>query len=207
MRHIEREGLHLRVCDPSWADPLDTTFSKRHGGRWNAPGEFGVLYLNATVAVAAGNARRAYEGEIATLFDLLPEQRPDLQLVTVASMRVVDAVTDGGLRALRLPASYPVGASWAACRRIGARAHAAGEHGIACRSADATDRTNEVVEGEELAVFDTAMHFVTRAERVSVRRVVPRRGRGAAGLEPASEAQRRVITTDGLHESGHLISR
>jgi RES domain-containing protein len=166
MKHVERGGLHFRVCDPSWADPLDTAFSKHHGGRWNAPGSFGVLYLNATVAVAAGNARRAYEGEIATLFDLLPEQRPDLQLVTVSPMRVVDATTDAGLRSLRLPASYPAGATWDACRRIGARAYTAEENGIACRSANATERTNEIVEGEELVVFDTALGFVSRAERV-----------------------------------------
>lgn len=166
MRHVERGGLHFRVCDPSWTDPLDTAFSKHHGGRWNAPGAFGVLYLNATIAVAAGNARRAYEGEIATLFDLLPEQRPDLQLVTVSPIRVVDAVTDAGLRSLRLLASYPAGATWTACRRIGARAHAANETGIACRTADATKRNREIIEGEELVVFDTALHAVGRAERV-----------------------------------------
>jgi RES domain-containing protein len=166
MKHVERGGLHFRVCDPSWSDPLDTSFSRRNGGRWNAPGAFGVLYLNATVSVAAGNARRAYEGEIATLFDLLPEQRPDLQLVTVNRNSVVDAVTNAGLKSLRLPASYPVGVTWSACQRIGSRAHAAGENGIACRTADAMKRTDEIVEGEELVVFDTASHAVSRAERI-----------------------------------------
>lgn len=166
MKHVERGGLHFRVCDPSWADPLDTSFSKRRGGRWNEPGAFGVLYLNATVAVAAGNARRAYEGEIASLFDLLPEQRPDLQLITVSPIRVVDAVSEAGLRSLRLPVSYPVGATWTACRRIGARAYAAGENGVACRTADAAKGTRDLVEGEELVVFDTALNLVTRAERV-----------------------------------------
>jgi RES domain len=166
MKHVERGGLHFRVCDPGWTDPLDTSYSKRQGGRWNGPGSFGVLYLNATVAVAAGNARRAYEGEIATLFDLLPEQRPDLQLVTVRPTRVVDGVTDAGLRSLRLPVSYPAGATWAACRRIGARAYAVGENGIACRTVDAVKRTRDLAEGEELVVFDTALSAVTRAERV-----------------------------------------
>ncbi len=125
-----------------------------------------MLYLCATIAVAAGNARRAYEGEIATLFDLLPEQRPDLQVASVVPMRVVDAATDAGLRSLRLPLSYPRSVPWGPCRVIGRRAYRGGENGIACRSADATERTNLVIEGEELVVFDRAVHHITRLERL-----------------------------------------
>jgi RES domain-containing protein len=165
MRHVERSGLHFRVCDPAWQDPLDTSFAKRHGGRWNAAGSFGVLYLCATISVAAGNARRAYEGEIATLFDLLPEQRPDLQIVTVAPTRFVDAATDAGLRSLRLPLAYPAGTSWRRCQGIAARAYDLAENGIACRSADAAGRTT-IVDEEELVVFDRAMRRVTRRERI-----------------------------------------
>lgn len=167
MRHVERGGIHFRVCDPTWKDPLDTSFAKRYGGRWNPTGSFGVLYLCTTIVVAAGNARRAYEGEIATLFDLLPEQRPDLQLTRVAPLRVLDAVTGAGLRSLHLPPTYPVGVHWDRCQEIGRHAHRAGENGIACRSADATERTNIVVEGEELVVFDRAMPAVTRLERLA----------------------------------------
>jgi RES domain-containing protein len=166
MRYVERGALHFRVCDPSWSDPLDPTYAKTHGGRWNPAGTFGVLYLCATISVAAGNARRAYEGEIATLFDLRPEHRPDLQVVTVTPIRVVDAVTDAGLRSLRLPAAYPAGASWARCQAIGKRAYEHGENGIACRSADAATRPNAPVEGEELVVFDRAVRSVRRLERV-----------------------------------------
>jgi RES domain-containing protein len=147
-------------------DPLDTTFAKSLGGRWNPAGSFGVLYLCATIAVAAGNARRAYEGEIATLFDLLPEQRPDLQVAVVAPIRVVDAATDAGLRSLHLPLTYRLGVPWEPCRVIGQRAYRSGENGIACRSADATDRTSIVVEGEELVVFDRAVRNVARLERL-----------------------------------------
>lgn len=166
MRHVERGGLHFRVCDPSWSDPLDTSFAKRFGGRWNPAGAFGVLYLCATISVAAGNARRAYEGEIATLFDLLPEHRPELQVVLVAPMRVVDAATEAGLRSLHLPPTYPIDAPWEMCRVIGQQAYRRNEDGIACRSADATDRTKIVVEGEELVVFDRAVRYVTRMERL-----------------------------------------
>jgi hypothetical protein len=165
LKHARRSGRYLRVCDPSWSDPLDTTFSSQHGGRWNAQGAFGVLYLNATITVAAANARRNYEGEIATLFDLQPGARPDLQLVDVREAAFVDIVTPAGVRAARLPASFPHGVSHATCRRIGARAYAAGENGIAARSnADATATT---FIGEELAVFDTALKLVARKKRIA----------------------------------------
>jgi RES domain-containing protein len=166
MRHVERGGLHFRVCDPSWADPLDASFAKSRGGRWNPAGSFGALYLCGSIAVAAGNARRVYESEVATVFDLLPELRPDLQLVRVAPLRVVDAATDAGLRSLHLLRAYPIDAPWEACQVIGERAYRLGENGIACRSADATERTNMVIEGEELVVFDRALRHVTRSERL-----------------------------------------
>ncbi|MBV8645673.1 MAG: RES family NAD+ phosphorylase [Candidatus Eremiobacteraeota bacterium] len=163
MKHLKRGGLHFRVCDPSWRDALDTTFAARYGGRWNSPNTFGVLYLNATIAIAAANARRAFENEIATLFDLRPEQRPDLQLVDVRLAPFVDSVTPAGLRALKLPVHYPHGVSHEKCRQIGARAYAARENGIATRSN--AEATRETYLGEELAVFDTALALVARLER------------------------------------------
>ena len=164
MNHVHRSGRHFRVCDPTWDDPLDTTFAARTGGRWNAPGSYGVLYLNATIVVAAANARRNYESEIATVFDLRPHERPDLQVVDVERAAFVDAVTARGVRALHLPASFPSGVSWQPCQRIAASAYAARESGIAARSnADATP-TSFV--GEELAVFDIAMNLVSRQDRL-----------------------------------------
>ena len=35
----------MRVVDPDWADPLDASFSRSGGGRWNPPGAFAALYL------------------------------------------------------------------------------------------------------------------------------------------------------------------
>jgi RES domain-containing protein len=171
LRHVERSGGHFRVCDPTWTDPLDPAFAARHVGRWNAPGSYGILYLNATIAVAAANARRNYDGEIATLFDLRPDQRPDLQFVDVRPAAFVDIVTPPGIRAVRFPATFPYGVPHAPCQRIGARAYAARESGIAARSnADATE-TSFV--GEELAVFDTAMALVARKERLPFERWYP----------------------------------
>ncbi len=116
----KRGGRHYRVCDPEWLDCLDISFSRRDGGRWNAPDTFGVLHLCATVDVAAANARRHFEGEIHTLFDLEPEFQPVLMQVNVRLSEFVDCATDEGLREAGLPASYPkkrhVGA-YARCRK------------------------------------------------------------------------------------------
>lgn len=167
MRVIQRGGVYNRVADPAWKNPLDTTFAKLRGGRWNAPGAFGALYLNATIEVAVGNVRRTYENEILSVFDLVNEQRPDLQYVSVTKAAFVNAVTDAGLRALHLPATYPAGSSHAVCRSIGALAYAAGRNGIACRTADATSRTSVIVDGEELAIFDRALTLVKATKRVA----------------------------------------
>ena len=160
MRHIARGGTYVRVADPDWADPLDASFSRRSGGRWNPPGEFAVLYLCRDVETARANARRLIAGQPFTFDDLLPERLPVLVEATVPEARHVDAVTARGLAALELPATYPrdgrgrtVG--HARCRRIGSAAWAAGEPGIACRSAaeGAPDG------GEELALFDRGVRL------------------------------------------------
>lgn len=116
------------------------------------------MYLNGTIAVAAANARRAYEGEIATLYDLRPEQRPSLQIVNVTESPFVDAVTDEGLLFLGLPPSYPMGVEWKQCQEIGRRLYDEDENGIACPS--------NAAPGEELAIFDTALALVARGARL-----------------------------------------
>jgi len=123
----------------------------------------------------AANARKTWPdeldktqaGEIATLFDLVPAMRPHLQIVRVAPVRVVDAVTAEGLRALTLPQRYPRGVGIERTQSIGSRAYEANALGIACRTADATRRTTIVIEGEELAVFDIALDRVSAQKPLS----------------------------------------
>jgi hypothetical protein len=166
MLGLERGGHYFRVCDPGWRNPLDTSFARARGGRWNPPGLFGALYLNATILVAAANARLSFSGEIASLYDLQPAQRPDLLQVTVSKARFVDAVTRTGLRSLRLPSSYPIGVPHARCQRIAKRAFDEGEpSGVAYRSnAEATPSS---FIGEELAVFDRASALVRKKARLT----------------------------------------
>lgn len=150
MRRVERGGPYYRVCKPEWSDCGDTGFSLR-GGRWNPPGEYPVLYLNRTVRMAALQAVENFRGEAHSLFDLRPERRPHLQSFTVPRADYVDAVTDAGVLALGLPAGYPDGAGWERCQPIGRAAQAAGERGIACRTACAGGADPD---HEELALFD-----------------------------------------------------
>jgi RES domain-containing protein len=144
---IKRGGRHYRVCDPTWADACDATKAQPYGGRWNAPGSFPVLYLNANVATARANALRRYEGEAFGLFDLNPSERPHLQIVTIARCWAADAITTAGLRSLGLTDAYPKGVTWKACQKIGQRVYDAKLAGVACRSA-------ALEGGEELALFE-----------------------------------------------------
>jgi RES domain-containing protein len=151
MRRIGRGGAYYRVCKPGWSDCADTAYSQLRGGRWNAPGEHRVLYLNRTIRMAALQAHDNFKGEAHTLRDLRPERRPHLQQFDVPRAEYVDAVTDEGLRALGLPATYPDGTGWDVCQPIGRDVYAAGERGIACRTACAGGGDPD---HEELALFD-----------------------------------------------------
>jgi RES domain-containing protein len=148
-----RGGRYYRVVDPSYLDPLDTSYSKAGGGRWNPAGEFGALYLCADFAVAAANVRFQFVGRAIKLFDLSPSARPELVTVDIPRLDVVDVVTADGVHALGLPPSYPNGVPWPPCQAIAREAYADGAAGVAARSNAEVTATSWV--GEELAVFDT----------------------------------------------------
>jgi len=151
---VPRGGRYYRLCKPEWVDCRDTSYSKAQGGRWNPPGVFGALYLNATLEVAAANAREWHRDRAIKLFDVRPDRRPQLETFHLLEQRFVDAVSDAGIAALRLPKRYPFGVGWEQCQPIGKRAHDSGFRGVACRSA-AEARPDSWL-GEELALFDSA---------------------------------------------------
>ena len=148
-----RGGTYFRLFKPGWTDPLDALYSMRNGGRWTPKGEFGAVYLNATLAVAAANARMQHSGRAIGLFDLLPNKRPSLLDVEVPSAPVADIVSSGGIAAAGLPHDYPFGVGHAACWPVACAAYAdAAIAGIACRSS--AECTSTRFSGEELAWFD-----------------------------------------------------
>ena len=148
-----RQGWYWRVADPWWRDPADTSYSKAHGGRWNIAGEFGALYFNRDIAVAAANARWRYRNRAIKLFDLKPSERPILVPFEVALLQVADAISDRGVEATDLPKNYPSSDDHVACQAIGLQAVREGLDGVASRSAAEATATSWV--GEELALFDT----------------------------------------------------
>ncbi len=151
---MRRGGEYLRVAKPAWADPFDTTFSRRAGGRWNPPGSFGALYLNRDARTASANARRflAEQGGF-SLWDLRPERRPVAVRCTVSPRLLVNAVTATGLGAIGLPAEYPWRVGWDRCQTVGAGLQKAGEKGIAARSAAECAGPGQWV-GEEAVLFE-----------------------------------------------------
>ena len=151
-RTVLRGGLYYRVVAPGWTDPASTVYSKRHGGRWNPAGEFGALYLNATVQVAAANARAQHAGRAIKLFDLLPEARPELITFDVPMTDALDACTPEGLTELGFANNFPYGVTWPPCQAVAREAYSAGIAGVASRSNAEVTATTFV--GEELALFE-----------------------------------------------------
>jgi RES domain-containing protein len=140
------------VVAPDWIDPVNTSYSKRSGGRWNPAGEFGALYLSATIHVAAANARARHAGRAIKLFDLLPEARPEVVVLEVPALEVVDACSPGGVAALGFSESFPFGVPWMPCQAIARGAHSGGLPGVAARSNAEATVTASI--GEELALFE-----------------------------------------------------
>jgi len=154
VRKIRRGGTYLRVADPAWEDPLSADYARVRGGRWNPPGSFGVVYLNATVSVARAQVREQLLPRGIQPEDLEVDQGPILVHTTVTTTEYVDGVTGAGLSALDLPQTYPVdehgaGIPHERCQPIGQRAWDGGENGIACRSAAGSAPAGS----EELAFF------------------------------------------------------
>jgi hypothetical protein len=160
-------GEYNRLAEPGWADPLDTSYSKRRGGRWNPPGSFGALYLNRGRVVARLQVNHKLAGQPYGVEDLDADEQHDLVEVKVPELEFCDCVSAAGLAGVGLPTTYPLDASggavpWSACRPVGQAAYDGSLAGIACRSAAAGAGPGD----EELAVFDGAAGEVRQTGRV-----------------------------------------
>jgi RES domain len=163
---VRRGGACNRLTEAHWEDPLDTGFSKQHGGRWNAPGSYGVLYLNMTERMARIQVEHKLAGHPYDIEDLDPAAQHDLVDVDVAKTDALDLVSDDGLQAVGLPVSYPLDADGPPvpheqCHPVGQTAYDEPLPAIACRSAAAGAAPTD----EELAVFDRDVGIVTQTAR------------------------------------------
>lgn len=151
-RRLPNTKLWYRVADGKWGDPLDPTFAQRFGGRWNPPDSHPTLYLNEDLHTARAQIARMLDGSPVRPDDLDPPYV--LVTATLPSRQVVaDAVTDVGLDALGLPATYPMDSKGDAiphivCQPIGSIVKDEGLRGVHTRSAAIADGT-----GRELAWF------------------------------------------------------
>jgi RES domain len=153
---VIRSGPYYRVIrvEAPVSTRLDPAFSLRNGGRWNAPGSFGALYLFADLVGARILATIRLQEQGMRPEHMKAGEGPVLCEVVVPRDGYVDLVTDSGCRAAHLPSTYPTGyigrAGHVPCQRIGQRAYDEQHPGIACRSA-MEDAWPPV---EELARFD-----------------------------------------------------
>lgn len=142
----------LRVADPSWVDPLDPSFARDRGGRWNPPASFPTLYLNEDLPTARAQVIKLLEGSPIEPDDL--DQGFDLVTATLPrSQEAADAVSDEGLQAIGLPSTYPRHPNGrpvrrAVCQEVGDTVQQAGLRGVYARSAATDDGS-----GRELAWF------------------------------------------------------
>ena len=136
----------LRVADPAWNDPIDTSHSVAIGGRWNPPGTWAALYLSHDIDTARLQILRLLEGTPFEPGDLADDAY-DLVTVTLPDAQTaLDVVSDAGVAAVGLPATYPAMSGGARvphekCWPIAIDAHDAGLDAVWCRSAATRDGT------------------------------------------------------------------
>lgn len=156
------ERVWLRVAEPSWDDPLDPSWARERGGRWNPPGSFPALYLNGDVATARMQIERMLAGSPVTEDDL-DDEAYELVAATLPEAQIcADATTPTGLRSLGLPETYPRDSHGddvdrPACQRVGRRVHDAELRGVWCRSTCTADGR-----GRELAWFPSHRRAIAR---------------------------------------------
>ncbi len=162
-RTVRRGGSYNRLAEPAWADPLDTSYSRARGGRWNPPGSFGVLYLNRDVRTTRLQVQHRLSGHPYGVEDLDEAEQHDLVDIEVAEREWLDCVTAAGLEAVGLPVTYPRHRNGrpvrhANCQPVGRAAFDDGRPGVACHSA----ATGASPIDEELGVFDRDMDASVR---------------------------------------------
>lgn len=155
-----------RIGDPAWANPLDPSFARHQGGRWNPPDSFPTLYLSEDLVTARLNLRAFIAGRPYEPEDLRDDMGPSLVGCVLPRRQVVcDAHTPAGLHAAGLPDTYPLErdgtpVAHAHCQPIGTKAREQHLRGVRTRSARSPDGA-----GRELAWFPATARSAARRVR------------------------------------------
>src|SRR5713226_1945238 len=139
-------GSVFRYVPHHATNPADGSFAQIHGGHWNPPGTFAVLYTSCSRDVVIANLWRKHEGRAFQPWELAEEDQPDLYELEVDQEGLVDVATDTGIAGVGLPASYPIGVDYTRTQPIGLRLHREQRPGVWCRSAARPT-------GQEIALF------------------------------------------------------
>lgn len=141
----------LRVADSAWKDPLDTSYARKRGGRWNPPDSHATLYLNGDVTTARVQIEHMLAGFPVSVDDLDDDAYLLVAVTLPRTQTGADAATHDGLKSLGLPDTYPNfpngrPVAHEVCQPIGRRLWEKRFRGVWCRSA-------RMPEGRELAWF------------------------------------------------------
>lgn len=116
-------------------DPRSGEGARIHGGRFNPPESFPVLYLCLDRPCAVAELRRLGRRAVVGVDGLLPRRlyRYELDLE-----RVLDLTDAGVLEDLGTTPEALTADDWSFCQEIGVASHAQGDQGILCPSATGT---------------------------------------------------------------------
>jgi len=134
---LSMDHRHVPVCRVvrrGWGNPLDASFSRRHGNRrWNTAA-FPALYCCCSERVARAVVRDLFRAVGVEMDEIQPEYQPQLADITWSG-RVVDVSTPEGVTAAGLAGDYPRDVLGEQTREAAARWHSSGAEGVVCRSA------------------------------------------------------------------------
>lgn len=147
----------FRVIRAKYSNPLDPSYGRSGGGRWNAPHSFDVLYTCCSLSVARAVAFDRLRQVSIELEDLAASERPELVSLTWSGSAVY-LTTNDDLSAVGLPAYYPFGAEHGHTQPLGAQWYTQGQEAVVVRSASLarggfTGWTGDHRHWSELAIF------------------------------------------------------
>jgi RES domain-containing protein len=149
------EDVAVRHIAPGYL-PLSGEGARVHGGRWNPPGSFAVLYTALDRATMLGELERAARRQGLSIGDLLPRNEVTYDVFLT---RVLDLRDASNRAAVGLSEEDIADDNWSQCQEVGDAAHYVGFDAILSPSA--------IGSGETLAIFLDLLIAATRLEVVS----------------------------------------